>query len=250
VVPLTTRSLIRSYDSLGNRRVFPISILSDGILSVMSNPEDQNGAKEIKYTCLMHPEVVSYKPGKCPKCGMVLVSDGERPKVTIHHTGDTGLRTLTWKSYVPLVVIILMIASPSLILYWSNSSSFSDLIIYFMTGFFLVFSSFKLMDLKGFAEGYSTYDLLAQRWFGYGYIYPFIELAFGLLMLAGFHPSWLLWTELVVMAFSGAGVAIKLGKGEEFQCACLGTFLKVPLTKVTLIEDFGMAVLALVLILI
>jgi uncharacterized paraquat-inducible protein A len=25
------------------------------------------------YTCTMHPEVVSHKPGKCPKCGMDLV---------------------------------------------------------------------------------------------------------------------------------------------------------------------------------
>jgi hypothetical protein len=27
----------------------------------------------IQYTCSMHPEVVSGKPGKCPKCGMALV---------------------------------------------------------------------------------------------------------------------------------------------------------------------------------
>ena len=26
-----------------------------------------------KYTCLMHPEVISDKPGSCPKCGMTLV---------------------------------------------------------------------------------------------------------------------------------------------------------------------------------
>ena len=28
----------------------------------------------IVYTCTMHPEVVSDKPGKCPKCGMDLVA--------------------------------------------------------------------------------------------------------------------------------------------------------------------------------
>ena len=27
-----------------------------------------------KYTCTMHPEVVTDKPGKCPKCGMTLVA--------------------------------------------------------------------------------------------------------------------------------------------------------------------------------
>jgi len=35
-----------------------------------------------KYTCPMHPEVISDKPGKCPKCGMnlVLVKASSAPK--------------------------------------------------------------------------------------------------------------------------------------------------------------------------
>jgi hypothetical protein len=28
---------------------------------------------KIQYTCTMHPEVLSDKPGKCSKCGMTLV---------------------------------------------------------------------------------------------------------------------------------------------------------------------------------
>jgi rRNA maturation endonuclease Nob1 len=28
---------------------------------------------KVEYTCTMHPEVLSDKPGKCPKCGMTLV---------------------------------------------------------------------------------------------------------------------------------------------------------------------------------
>ena len=82
----------------------------------------------------------------------------------------------------------------------------------------------------------------------HGYVYPFVELTFGLLMLASYHPTWLLWIEFAVMAFSGIGVSIKMAKREPFMCACLGTFLKVPLTYVTVIEDFGMATLALLLI--
>jgi hypothetical protein len=149
------------------------------------------------YICPMHPEIRQEGPGKCPKCGMVLVPEGSEKATPKPVMEDRGLGPITWKSY-----------------------------------------------LKGFAEGYSTYDLLAQKWMGYGYIYPFLELAFGLLMLAGIHNPALLWVELLVMLFSGLGVAIKIARKEEFLCACLGTFLKVPLTKITLIEDFGMAALA------
>jgi hypothetical protein len=200
----------------------------------------------------MHPEVVSDQPGRCPKCGMALVKSeirsmkSEKTSDVQTTFDDKGLGKLGWRSYIPLIVIIFLITASAAITSWNES--FSSFALAFMTGFFLVFAGFKLMDLPGFAEGYSTYDLLALRWSGYGYIYPFIELAFGLLMLGGFHPDWLLWTEFGVMAFSGLGVAIKLARREPFMCACLGTFLKVPLTYVTLIEDFGMAALALLLI--
>lgn len=188
------------------------------------------------YTCPMHPEIRQAKPGQCPECGMKLVLESS---IKEHSR---------WKNYSPLVVVIglILLTSIAITLRDMQAMSFSlaKSISYFMTGFFLVFAGFKIIDLKGFAEGYSTYDLLAKRWFGYGYIYPFIELFFGLSMILFSDIHWLLWAEIIVMTFSGIGVAIKLAKNEKFQCACLGTFLKVPLTKITLIEDFGMALLA------
>ena len=119
-----------------------------------------------------------------------------------------------------------------------------------MAGFFLTFATFKLMDLKGFAEGYSTYDLLAKKLPIYGYIYPFVELAFGLAMILVPTSVTILCIEIFVMMFSGLGVAIKMAKREPFMCACLGTFLKVPLTYVTLIEDFGMMALGIIMLII
>ncbi len=39
----------------------------------------------VVYTCKMHPEVISDKPGKCPKCGMELVKKEDLKKdSTIH----------------------------------------------------------------------------------------------------------------------------------------------------------------------
>jgi hypothetical protein len=37
------------------------------------NPDDPNFKAKIIYTCSMHPEVQTDKPGKCPKCGMQLI---------------------------------------------------------------------------------------------------------------------------------------------------------------------------------
>ncbi len=203
----------------------------------------------IMYICPMHSEIQQVKPGRCPKCGMNLVLKEEVDSRSMGHTSeDMGLGKTTWKSYIPLLVIVGLILLTSLTISYKDllmgSFSLSKTISYFMIGFFLIFSGFKLMDIKGFAQGYFTYDLLARRWFSYGYIYPFIELFFGLAMILIPESRMLLIFELFVMTFSGLGVAIKLLKHEKFQCACLGTFLKVPLTKVTLIEDFGMAALA------
>lgn len=151
-------------------------------------------------------------------------------------------------SYVPLFVVIGLILLTTLTITYrdvlNGAFDLTQSLTYFMIGFFLVFSGFKLVDLKGFAEGYSQYDLLAKRFFEYGYIYPFIELFFGLAMIVKPENSTLLWSQFVVMTFSGMGVLIKIVRKERFQCACLGTFLKVPLTYVTLVEDFGMAALA------
>ena len=38
-----------------------------------NNAKTEQLAKNEMYTCTMHNEVMSDKPGKCPKCGMTLV---------------------------------------------------------------------------------------------------------------------------------------------------------------------------------
>lgn len=188
----------------------------------------------------MHPEISEHTPGRCPKCGMALVFQKDMVKADMSHHRT---QTPSWKSYFPLIAILVSLLFASLIV---ASPSFvpKTIISSFMAGFFVVFSAFKLLDLQGFAQGYSTYDILAKRWFAYGYVYPFIELFFGISMIIGMWETYILGAELILMTFSGVGVLIKVLKNEKFQCVCLGTSLNVPLTTVTLVEDFGMAILA------
>jgi copper chaperone CopZ len=157
--------------------------------------------------------------------------------------------TATGDSYYPIFLIFGYIAGITLIIQAVMPQfSFMMWIQHFMAGFFLVFSFFKLLNLNGFAEGYSTYDIIAKRIKGYGYVYPFIELGLGIALLTGFQPLLTNIITVVVVAVSTIGVAQSLLKKTPFQCACLGTIIKLPLSKVTLFEDVLMVVMGLIMI--
>ena len=205
------------------------------------------------YSCPMHPEVTSDKPGRCHKCGMALVERSDKGQVTSSEGGQSEEKKGFFQTYKPLLIIVGLIFLPVLALSWKDVLA-GDFVwqrsaSQFMGGFFLVFSGFKLLDLKGFAQGYFTYDFLARRVFSYGYIYPFIELILGLSYLTGFNPQLTNMATLTVMTFSGAGVLTEVLKGKKIKCVCLGTVIDVPLTAVTIIEDFGMAAMALLMLL-
>ncbi len=46
---------------------------ADSLSNQKTITKNQNMAATKTYTCSMHPEVISDKPGKCPKCGMELI---------------------------------------------------------------------------------------------------------------------------------------------------------------------------------
>jgi hypothetical protein len=120
-----------------------------------------------------------------------------------------------------------------------------ETIRYFMAGFFLVFSLLKLLDIPAFANAYASYDLLAKRWHGWGLIYPFVELALGLAYLANWNPLITNWATLIIMGFSAIGVILTLLRKRSIRCAHLNTVFKLPMSTVTIIEDVGMAAMAL-----
>jgi cation transport ATPase len=148
-------------------------------------------------------------------------------------------------SYYPIFLIFGFITGITLLVQFvSGSFMLEHWMSQFMAGFFIVFSFFKLLDLKGFAEGYRTYDVVAKVFPGWGFIYPFVELILGLLFLTGLYSFVTNVVTFVVMGVSSIGVIQSLLKKTKFQCACLGTIFKVPLSKVTLTEDLLMVVMS------
>jgi cation transport ATPase len=158
-----------------------------------------------------------------------------------HHTIKAE-QTKSWLStYKPLLLIAAFIGGVSLITANGNLHTGMNT---FMAGFFLVFSFFKLLNLKGFAESYAMYDLLAIKVPAYGYVYPFVELALGIAFLTGFSPLFTNWATLIVMGFSSIGVIQSVLNKKKIQCACLGAVFNLPMSTVTIVEDLLMVAMA------
>lgn len=103
----------------------------------------------------------------------------------------------------------------------------------------------KLKDVDGFATMFLNYDLLAQRWVRYAYLYPFGEAVAGVLMLAGA----LMWLSVPIALFIGGIGAWSVFKAvyidkRELKCACVGGDSKVPLGFVSLTENLMMVAMA------
>ena len=104
----------------------------------------------------------------------------------------------------------------------------------------------KLQDVERFATMFLNYDLLAQRWVRYGYVYPFVETGAGLLMMAGVFTQLSAPAALFVASIGAISVfkAVYVDK-RELTCACVGGDSKVPLGFVSLTENLmmiGMAI--------
>jgi len=149
------------------------------------------------------------------------------------------------QSLYPLYLIVGYIAGTVGLLALSRGDrSATNAMSNFMAGFFLVFSFFKFLDLRGFSDAYRSYDLLARALPGWGFAYPFVEFALGVAYLLRFSPVATNTVTLGLMLVGSLGVLRTLLDKRAIRCACLGTAIKLPMTTVTLVEDLGMAAMA------
>lgn len=165
-------------------------------------------------------------------------SDSKYKITPIHHNEATE-QTKSWvQTYKPILLIFFYITTVSLLVE-SGNSGFDAMqwMRHFMAGFFLIFSFFKFLDLKGFAESYVMYDVLARRIPAWAYIYAFVEFGLGIANMIDFNPFVTNLTTLLVMTISIIGVLQSVMNKKKIQCACLGSVFNLPMSTVTIIED-------------
>ena len=101
-----------------------------------------------------------------------------------------------------------------------------------------------MLDLSGFADSYSMYDVVARQFKAWGYIYAFIELGLGIAYATNFQPYATSVLTFVVMSISIIGVLQSVLNKRKIQCACLGAVFNLPMSTVTIIEDALMIVMS------
>ena len=119
---------------------------------------------------------------------------------------------------------------------------------HFMAGFFLIFSFFKLLNIRGFADSYRMYDVVARKWNGWGKIYPFVELGLGIAYLINFNPVLVNWVTVIVLGISAVGVIEANLNKKRIRCACLGDVFNLPMSTVTIVEDVTMVAMAAIML--
>ncbi|BDW93415.1 hypothetical protein MACH07_22470 [Flagellimonas marinaquae] len=167
-------------------------------------------------------------------------------QMTSQSVDETGQKSKL-QQLQPLLLILFYIATASILLHyksWDGNAVMLD----FMGLFFIVFSFFKMLDLKNFPESFRMYDPLAKRVSIYGWIYPFIETALGLMFLMRFEIEIALIATLIVLSITTVGVTKTLLDKKSIRCACLGTALKLPMTEATFIENAIMIVMAIIML--
>lgn len=154
-----------------------------------------------------------------------------------------------WATYKPIVLIFIYI---SIVTYIASMAGgrFDAMVAMriFMAAFFLTFSFFKMLNLKGFANSYAMYDIIAKQFKEWGYIYAFLEFALGIAYAVNFQPLIVNCITLVIMSISIIGVLQSVLNKRKIKCACLGDVFNLPMSTVTIIEDALMIVMSAVMI--
>ena len=162
-------------------------------------------------------------------------------------TSNSQLQTLNLHIYKPLFITVLYILLVTFITESSQSTwNWMHAMNIFMGSFFIGFSFFKMLNVKKFADTFKMYDPITKIAPVYGLFYPFIELLLGISYIQGCTPILTNSITLTILGIGTIGVVTAVLKKQNIQCACLGTVFNLPMTKVTIIENSVMIIMAVI----
>ena len=216
-------------------------------LSALTNVEDVSVDLESKTATIKMKTHIEVKTLQNALSDKYIISEQQEKNVFQTSSNVIEEEKTDLQQLFPLFLILGYITIASILLNinpWDGSSFMLD----FMGLFYIVFSFFKLLDLKGFPESFKMYDPLAKAIPAYGWVYPFVEVALGLMFLMRFKIDIALIVTLVVLGITTFGVTKTLLNKKAIQCACLGTALKLPMTKATFIENTIMLIMAAIML--
>ena len=173
-----------------------------------------------------------------------IILDDEPAHQDQPHTHPVENRREYIKFAAVLFTIFLVSVGVTTLRGWGGNRFAND----FMAVFFVTFAAFKFVNIEMFAITYRTYDILAKRYRPWPYMFPFIEAFLGF----GYFISTDAWQlNVITILFTGtAGYSVwkELRKKSNFSCACLGSFIRLPLSKVSFVEDSAMFVMATIML--
>lgn len=207
---------------------------------------------KVKHLLSKHPQITQVEVSKDAQSGTIEMSEHiplielqallpNKYQISEIHSKqpfETIEETSWWVTYRPILLVFAYITGSTLLIQASNSHFDSmQWMRHFMAGFFLVFSFFKLLNLKAFSESYAMYDVVAKKIPMWGILYAFIELGLGIAYLMNFAPFTTNLITAIVMSVSIIGVLQSVLNKKKIKCACLGAIFNLPMSTITIIED-------------
>ena len=145
------------------------------------------------------------------------------------------------------IVVVYTVAHQFVIGHWSGMIAMND----FMGVWFLLFGIIKLFALGWFARTFRKYDLIAHHAKRYGYAFPFLEIVLGAAYLIDYNMMYRIPINVftaLLMGITAIGVAHALHHKKDVLCVCMGIHFPLPMSKVTLIENVSMGLMAVVML--
>lgn len=169
-------------------------------------------------------------------------------QASVCHPQDKDTFRQTFDTYFPLILTATLCLFMGAVTSFLTTQTTYDFMMYSMGYFITIIGALKVRDVRSFSRMFARYDPLAKLVPMYGYTYPFLETALGLLILLKLFMVPVHVLIVTVYTLTTVGIIISLHRKQNLDCGCLGEGFKLPLSKVTIFENvimIGMAIFTL-----